>query len=312
MSLEEFLDKASKAYYTGKPFISDSEFDSLSDKADYDKIGANDAEKSVEVKHYNRMYSLRKVFDESPPISNGVVVSSKLDGAAISILFVGGNLVLAATRGNGTVGRDITNKIRYLVPNKIDAADNSVIQITGEVVAKKEIENARNYASGALNLKDEKEFLTRELIFVAYDVYPFTKDTYTEELHVLSSYGFNTVIDQSWDEYPHDGVVVRDDSNKEFIKKGFTDKFPRGSYAIKQSSDVEVKETVLLEVTWQVGGSGKVTPVAKFETIVLGDANVSKATLHNVGFIEQHDLNIGDTLLVTRSGGIIPKVIGKL
>ena len=130
---------------------------------------------------------------------------------------------------------------------------------------------------------------------------------------LLQKEGFNTVLNIPEEhKYPTDGVVYRLDSNEEFSKLGHTSKHPRGAYARKLSSDVEIKETKLLEVVWQVGSSGKVTPVANFEEVVIDDAKITRATLHNPGFIEDMDLSIGDTLLVTRSGGVIPKVLGKL
>ena len=166
--------------------------------------------------------------------------------------------------------------------------------------------------SGALHLKDLEEFLTRKLVFVAYGVQPALSNSYSSDMLSLSKYGFNVVTIGTWEEYPQDGKVVRVDDNQLYTNLGFTDKHPRGALAIKRRKDVVIVPTKLLDVTWQVGKGGKVTPVATFEPVVIEDANITRATLHNPGFIEELNLSIGDTILITRSGGIIPKVVGKL
>ena len=164
--MREFLDLASKLYYEGYPLLSDAEFDLLADKHNYTKVGY---EVTDAVPHTYQMYSLQKCFDitKAPIDTLACIVSPKLDGAAVSILYVNGELRLALTRGDGILGRDITDKMKYLVPNHIKYS--GLVQITGEVVAPSSIPNARNYASGSLGLKDLEEFKTRNLAFVAYD-----------------------------------------------------------------------------------------------------------------------------------------------
>ena len=313
--LIEFLDSASKQYYSGSPFITDEQFDRLAETCNYQQVGAKEQQKVV--KHYNQMFSLQKLYlneGKKNPLEGYTDISTsiKLDGAAISLLYAGGHLVQAATRGDGVEGQDITDKImssNSLVPKTVKHL--GIFQVTGEIVAPKHIQNARNYAAGSLNLKDVSEFNTRAISFFAYGVFPYFAETYDEDIKRLKQLGFNTIKEDNLDKvYPNDGLVFRVNSNKLFDELGFTSKHPRGAYALKErAAHVETK---LLAVEWQVGKSGKVTPVAVLEPVMIGDALVSRATLNNPGFIEMLGLEIGDTVAVIRSGEIIPCIIHKV
>lgn len=310
--MKNFLDKAAKAYYDGNPIISDSQFDYLEKYNQYSSIGSN---VSTNIKkHVYPMYSLQKYYeDESKrPLAeykdSEKVRSPKLDGAALDITYLNGKLLHVITRGDGKEGQDVTNKflVTTLIPKTIRV--DGLVQITGEIVAPSYIENSRNYAAGALNLKDVDDFQTRAIVFIAYGVYPYLTKTYTEDLALLKRMGFETVHGKNLtDVYPTDGIVIRLDSNEEFDILGFTAKHPRGSYAQKVRG--EAVETTLLDVEWQVGKSGKITPVAILEPILVGDALVSRATLNNQAFIEALDLHIGDTVGIIRAGEIIPQVL---
>jgi DNA ligase (NAD+) len=130
-------------------------------------------------------------------------------------------------------------------------------------------------------------------------------------MHVLKQLGFNTVLEPELAKiYPSDGIVVRLNNNHQFEQLGYTSKHPRGAYARKERA--QHVETKLLAVEWQVGKSGKVTPVAILEPVKIGDAVVSRATLNNPGFIEALDLRIGDTVAVARAGEIIPCILHKV
>lgn len=313
--IKQYLDEASRHYYNGAPIISDELFDQLAKSIDYQNIGAKQHE-DVE-KHFYPMYSLQKFYedeDKRNPLEGytDINYSLKLDGAAISILYIDGKLTRVLTRGDGTEGRIITDKFLTtdIIPHFINA--KGIVQVTGEIVAPKTIENARNYAAGSLSLKNIDEFRTRAIDFYAYGVQENFFDTYEEDMAQLRRLGFNTVygafeLDKI---YPCDGLVFRLNSNKLFNKLGYTSKHPRGAYAKKERS--EGAETTLLDVIWQVGKSGKVTPVAILEPIMLGDAQVSRATLNNPGFIEMLDLQIGDRVHVIRSGEIIPCITHKV
>jgi DNA ligase (NAD+) len=311
------LDRAWEAYAKGEPFLSDEEFDSLAKTYKYEKF--TEGTLSKKSNHTYRMYSLKKVFDEEPsPLPSGATVESpKLDGAAISLYYVEGLLVKGITRGDGIEGEDITDKVYLIetIPNTIRSKEPT--QITGEIVVSKKIENARNFASGALHIKSVDEFVSEKaahLIFVAYGVYPYCTESYKQDMLHLEDNNFITILDKQYcrEFFRNDGTVIRLDDNNLFENLGYTAKHPKGAYARKLSKDVETKETTLLEVIWDTGKSGKVTPVAIFEPVVIDDATLKRATLNNVGFIQEMDLCIGDRIIVTRSGGIIPKILGKV
>lgn len=313
MNIKEYLDEASIKYYMGEPIIDDETFDRLAESIGYAKIGARQHEDTV--KHMYPMWSLQKYYEDEgkrPLEGYDCIPSLKLDGAAISLLYIGGELVQALTRGDGIEGRDITSKFlarKDLVPLNIDSY--GVLQVTGEIVAPKHIENSRNYAAGALNLKDESEFCLRAISFFAYGVQPFQTNTYREDIRLLENLGFNTVCSPGLDEiYECDGLVHRINDNQKFQELGYTAKFPRGAYALKVRK--EAIETELLDVEWNVGKSGKVTPTAILKPIYIGDALISRATLNNPEFIEMLDLHIGCTVGVVRSGDIIPKIVYKV
>lgn len=311
--IEQFLDSASKAYYAGSPIISDEQFDRLADSVGYSAVGAKQHENKE--KHLYQMYSLQKYYEDegTQPLQGirSIATSVKLDGAAISLLYVDGFLVRGLTRGDGIEGQLVTEKLlaTKIVPHEIP--HKGVVQITGEFVAPMNIENARNYAAGSLNLKDVQEFKTRALSFFAYGVQPSLAETFNKDMDLLKSFGFGVINEPDLDKiFPCDGVVFRVNDNKQFYEMGYTSKHPRGAYAKKErAAHVETK---LLDVEWQVGKSGKVTPVAILEPVYIGDALVSRATLNNPGFIEMLDLRIGDTVAVIRSGEIIPCILHKV
>jgi|TARA_R110002033_G_scaffold5980_2_gene24449 DNA ligase (NAD+) len=305
--MREFLDLASKLYYEGYPLLSDAEFDLLADKHNYTKVGY---EVTDAVPHTYQMYSLQKCFDitKAPIDTLACIVSPKLDGAAVSILYVNGELRLALTRGDGILGRDITDKMKYLVPNHIKYS--GLVQITGEVVAPSSIPNARNYASGSLGLKDLEEFKTRNLAFVAYDSSNLYGN-YSEEMNWLChGCNFNVVTEFDCSRYPTDGTVYKLWDGNRFRELGYTSKHPRGAFALKEQA--EGVETTLVDVVWQLGKSGVVSPVAILDPILIGDATVSRATLHNIEYIRDLNLEIGCSVEVIRSGEIIPRVVRRL
>lgn len=311
--ITQFLDSASAAYYAGSPFISDEQFDRLADSVGYNAVGSK--QHTNKEKHLYQMYSLQKYYEDegTRPLEGirSLATSVKLDGAAISLLYVDGYLVRGLTRGDGIEGQLITDKLlaTKIVPHEIP--HKGVVQITGEFVAPMNIENARNYAAGSLNLKDVNEFKTRALSFFAYGVQPTLADTFNEDMKLLQSYGFGVINEPDLDKiFPCDGVVFRVNDNKLFFEMGFTAKHPRGAYAKKERA--AHVETTLLDVEWQVGKSGKVTPVAILEPVYIGDALVSRATLNNPGFIEMLDLQIGDRVAIIRSGEIIPCILHKV
>ena len=307
--MRDFLDKACIDYYEGRPQLTDEEFDLLAEKHQYNKVGyqVTDA-----VPHTYRMYSLKKCFDldEAPLAVEECIETPKLDGAAVSLLYVAGFLQLALTRGDGIQGRDITDKMRLLVPDQISMT--AMVQITGEVVAPSSIPNARNYAAGSLNLKDPAEFAERssDLRFVAYGQEKVVNRNYDATLEGLERMGFNTALDFDWTSYPTDGTVYRLRDNFKFEELGHTSNHPRGAFALKEQK--QGVETTLVDVVWQLGKSGVVSPVGILDPIEIGGATVSRATLHNIEYIRDLDLEIGCRVEVIRSGEIIPRIVRRV
>ena len=303
-----------KQYYEGgNSPLTDPEWDAL-----YDGLEEIGYTPESGVPHKYQMYSLQKTFDNEE-LENWlrvkhegqlVTCTPKLDGAAVSIMYRDGNLSSALTRGNGKIGLDILNKIQYLVPTKINYLKE--IQIDGEVVAPTSIPNARNYAAGSLNLKDPLEFKARcnELRFVAYDMRPYFIESWVDVLHMVESFGISTVYSIDASLYPQDGRVFRLDDTKYWSEQGFTAHHPRGSLAFKEQKDGVI--TTLKDVEWQTGKSGVVTPVAILEPVMIGDALVQRATLHNMAHIEQLGLEIGCQVEVIRSGEIIPRIVRRV
>ena len=307
--MQHFLEKASAMYYSGTPIISDAEFDSLARLYNYDSVGhvVTDG-----IPHLYRMYSLQKVFDLNSiePSTAPMVRTPKLDGAAVSLQYVNGHLAQALTRGDGNLGRDITLKLEELVPQQISILDK--VQITGEVVAPDTIPNARNFAAGSLNLKDASEFRSRakDLRFVAYDIQGVEFERLTGAMDHLAQDGFNVITLFDATSYPTDGEVFRVDNYTAFYKMGYTAHHPRGAFALKEKKEGVITE--LLDVVWQVGKSGVVSPVAILKPVEVGDALVSRATLHNIEYIRSLNLEIGCSVEVIRSGEIIPRIVRRV
>jgi len=259
------------------------------------------------------MYSLQKCFDiaKAPLNIDDCICSPKLDGAAVSLLYADGCLELALTRGDGKHGRDITDKMSTLVPTEI--MDKRLIQITGEVVAPSSIPNSRNFAAGSLGLKGEEgleEFKTRPLVFVAYDATPELSEQYSGALRRLEFHGFTVVDSFDTSDYPTDGLVYRLCDNLKYLRLGHTSNHPRGAFALKEQAEGVI--TTLEDVVWQIGKSGVVSPVAILSPVTIGGAVVARATLHNIEYIRDLNLEIGCQVEVVRSGEIIPRVLRRI
>lgn len=307
MNRKRYIDKM---YYAGTPIMSDEEYDSL--YGDGDTVG-HDVDGEA-VPHLFPMYSLQKVFltpagilDTHPKIPAPVVYTPKLDGAAISVQYKNKKFYRALTRGDGKKGLDVTEKVRHLVPATLDSNFTDV-QVTGEVCAPKEIPNARNYAAGALGLKSVEEFKNRNLTFVAHNVQPSLADLWSDSMELLQKvHSFNVVTEKNWDEFPHDGVVARTDDVDKYEAEGYTAHHPRAAYAIKKTPTGVV--TTLRDVEWNTGKTGVITPTAILDPVDINGATVSRATLHNMEFINQMELELGCKVEIIRSGEIIPRIL---
>jgi NAD-dependent DNA ligase len=315
--IEKLIKYHQDLYDKGTPEISDEEYNAL--------VTYHDAEKGIgptgDITLIKQMYSLQKVYpvrgDKVPTPCQGkeLVESPKYDGNAIELVYINGVLERATTRGDGTKGQDVTAKARLLPIPHFIWANKGIVQVTGEVVATKASPNARNIVSGKLvtekDLNEAKRvFIEHEVVFIAYGVSPCMNDTYKADMACLDLYGFDVAVNRPYEGHaPTDGQVFRVNDNKTFEQLGFTSKFPRGAYAVKQ--DEPPVETTLLEVLWQVGASGKVTPVAVLEPVDVKGTTISRATLNNISFIESLGIEIGSRVALIRAGDIIPKIVGK-
>ncbi len=275
------------------------------------------------------------------------LVETKIDGLSMALRYEEGELKLAVTRGDGiTEGEDVTMNAKQ-IPDVVRQLKEPVpyIEIRGEVYmtrkafesvnakaeeeGKKTFANPRNCAAGTLRQIDTRITKERGLslfIFNVQETRGITFNTHLEGYEYLKRNGVKVIencykcktADEVWDaiqkignmrgelEYDIDGAVVKLNNLSERSKLGNTIKFPRWAVAYKYPP--EVKETRLLDVEVNTGRTGRVTPVAVFEPISLCGTMVSRATLHNQDFIDQLGLGIGDTILVYKSGEIIPKV----
>ena len=317
--LKQLIQKHNQAYYDNSAsVISDSEYDQLYDKLeamekaqgwrDHDSPTSKVGGAAGKVTHPYKLYSLRKVYDLEEVDKFMTIKLPKIDGANLSLIYKRGKLVMALTRGNGEQGTDVSHLAKFLkgAPAKIETHYDEIV-INGECVTDNEVENYRNYVSGALGLDSPAEFAQRNIKFIAHDWLGININ-YTARIKVLQYMGFHTVLDpESWD-YPQDGVVYRTDSWEQEQQLGWTSKYPKFAVALKER-EAETAVTTLLGVEWTIGRTGTVNPTGIIEPVVLDDAKLSRVTLHNIGIIEEHNLGLGDQILIERAGGVIPKFL---
>lgn len=276
----------------------------------------------------------------------------KLDGLAVSILYENGELVRAATRGDGQVGENITANVRTIANVPLSLRGDNLparVEVRGEVFMPKEgfeklnntqreksakvFANPRNAAAGSLRQLDSKITAKRPLMFYSYSlgvVEPESFDlpnTHSERLNKLASWGLPLCPDISTAEggtgcldyynlilnkrdalpYDIDGVVFKVDDISIQRTLGFVARAPR--WAIAQKFPAQEEVTTLVDVEFQVGRTGAITPVARLEPVFVGGVTVSNATLHNQDEIERLGVKIGDTVVIRRAGDVIPQVV---
>ncbi len=276
------------------------------------------------------------------------VCELKIDGLAISLFYENGQLVQAVTRGDGFQGDDVTENVKTIrsVTQTLHGNFPASFEIRGEIfMHRKGFErlnqqrqaqgeapyaNPRNVASGSLKIKDAKEVARRPLDITLYhflaDQNPFS--THSESLTQAKSWGIKTadhsetcqsiqsVFDflKRWDVARHDlgfdtdGVVIKVNSLRYQEELGFTAKVPR--WAIAYKFQTETATSKLLGITYQVGRTGAITPVAELQPVALLGTTVKRASLHNANEIERLDVRVGDTVFVEKGGEIIPKIVG--
>lgn len=371
--LRNLLDKYGYQYYVqDKPVISDADYDKLykelveleekfpdliSNDSPTQRVGGTISPGFEKVVHDIPMLSLGNAFNENDLIEFDkriqkltdkkfrYICELKIDGLAISLKYKEGKLALAATRGNGTIGENVTQNIRTVksVPLRLKKPYN--IEVRGEcympkssfVALNEEREengeavfaNPRNAAAGGLRNLDAKETAKRNLNTFFYTVADFgemTADSQNAALQQLDELGIRTnherevyeTIEEVWvyiqsflDKrtqlpYEIDGIVIKVNEFDAQEEIGYTIKAPR--WAIAYKFKAEEGTTVIRDIEWSVGRTGVVTPTAIMDPILLAGTTVRRASLHNVDLIKERDIRLLDTVIVHKAGDIIPEV----
>ena len=270
-------------------------------------------------------------------------VEYKFDGLTMCLTYEDGKFVRAATRGNGVVGEDVTAQVLTIKSYPLSIPYKGTLEAKGEAVirlsvlenynktAAEPLKNARNAAAGAIRNLDPAVTAARKPEILFYDVNYMSEGSVSsqeEAVRFLEEQGFKTFHHTRLCKTPQevkdaiaeidmtrkkidvltDGAVVKVNDYAVREKLGFTDKFPRWAIAFKFEAEEAV--TTVREVTWQVGRTGKLTPLAKVDPVELAGATVRKATLNNLGDIRRKDVKIGSKVLIRRSNEVIPEILG--
>ena len=276
------------------------------------------------------------------------VCELKYDGVSISLTYENGQLTQALTRGDGTQGDDVTTNVKTIksIPLQLQGTYPSLFEIRGEIYiphagfeamnAKREqagletFANPRNTASGSLKMQDSKEVAERPLDCFLYHILgkEIPCNLHYDNLEAAKSWGFKVPAEtecckdidavirfvQKWDKLRHDlpydidGIVIKVNSLQQQEQMGFTAKSPRWAIAYKFKAEQAL--TTLNEITYQVGRTGAITPVANLEPVLLAGTVVKRASLHNADQIAKLDIREGDKVYVEKGGEIIPKIVG--
>ena len=310
-------------------------------------VGYSVADELKEVKHNHPMLSLdkRKSVDELVEFigDKDCFLSVKADGLTTSLHYIDGKLIGAETRGDGVRGIECLQNVLTMknVPKEIPYKDELIIdgetiirwdtfrEINDKLPEDKKYKHPRNLVSGSLQLLNSKEAASRNMRFVAWRVIKgFKHKTPSEDLFKAKDIGFEIIpilksprinqkeelvillnqIRESADSHniPYDGAVMAVDDYKIADSMGRTDKFFRHSMAYKYED--ELFETVLTDIEWNTSKTGLINPVAIFEPVDLNGAITTRATLHNITYIKDMMLGVGDRIRVYRSNMVIPKV----
>lgn len=375
---EEILRHDHAYYVLGRPIISDRQYDELfaelrsleqqhpeliTPDSPTQRVGETPIEGFEHVTHAIPMLSVDNTYDEKQlrefdeRVRKGLggdsyryVVDPKIDGVAVSLLYEGGLLTLAATRGDGTTGDDITHNVRTIrsVPLRLMGKDvPDVLEVRGEIVwpfedfhrynAQREaageptFANPRNATTGSLKQLDPRNVAGRGLQFIAHGIgriEPLTADTHTELFDKLGEWGipvspYQTVHDSideiierlpEWDARRHDLPYVTDGLVIKVDALDQRDALGSTSryprWCIAYKFAAEQAESVLLSVDFQVGKLGTITPRAVMEPVQLSGTTVRHASLHNFDQVDRLGVRIGDTVVVEKAGEIIPQVVG--
>ncbi len=354
-----------RQYHTyDDPKISDYEFDMLKKelekmeeehpeiKKEYSpssRVGSESLDKFEKVKHKNKMLSLDNSYNKAEVIEfiNRVkkdvsdpsfVLEYKIDGLSVELIYENGIFIKAATRGDGSVGEDVTQNVRTIKSLPLKLSENIDITVRAEVFISKadfmdinidgKYANARNLAAGSLRQLDPKVTASRNLDMFVFDVLESNKsyDTHVEKIKDLSKLGFKTselffekdhdkmllLIDELEQHraelyFDIDGLVIKVNEQEYRSILGVTSKAPKWAIAYKFKAFEQI--TKMLDVIWSVGRVGSITPTAVLEPVLIAGSVISRATLHNEDYIRDKDLRIGDDVVVIKAGDVIPQVV---
>ena len=369
--LVELLNRYATEYYTSdNPSVSDSEYDRLYrelvelEKAHPDqvlpespthRVGGKILDGFEKYSHQYPLYSLQDAFsrEELDAFDARVrkelddvtyICELKIDGLSISLTYEQGIFVAGATRGDGSIGENITENLKRVkdiplsLPEKLDItvrgecympiASFNQVNLARQENAEPEFANPRNAAAGTLRQLDTAVVAKRNLAtFLYQEASPSTRDSQEKVLEHLEQLGFVVnprrllahSMDEVWkfiqevgqerDQLPYDidGVVIKVNDLAGQEQLGFTVKAPK--WAVAYKFPAEEKEAKLLSVDWTVGRTGVVTPTANLTPVQLAGTTVSRATLHNVDYIAEKDIRKDDTVIVYKAGDIIPAVL---
>ena len=369
--LVELLNRYATEYYTSdNPSVSDSEYDCLYrelvelEKAHPDqvlpespthRVGGKILDGFEKYSHQYPLYSLQDAFSREELDSFDVrirkelddvtyICELKIDGLSISLTYEQGIFVAGATRGDGSIGENITENLKRVKDIPLSLSEKIDITVRGECYMPRasfdqvnqsrqengepEFANPRNAAAGTLRQLDTAVVAKRNLAtFLYQEASPSTRDSQEKVLKHLEQLGFVVnqrrllahSMDEVWefiqevgqerDQLPYDidGVVIKVNDLAGQEQLGFTVKAPK--WAVAYKFPAEEKEAKLLSVDWTVGRTGVVTPTANLTPVQLAGTTVSRATLHNVDYIAEKDIRKDDTVIVYKAGDIIPAVL---
>ena len=369
--LVSLLNRYAHEYYTkDAPSVSDSEYDQLyrelvSLEEQYPneilpespthRVGGKVLDGFEKYQHQYPLYSLQDAFSRAELVAfdervrkefpdASYLCELKIDGLSISLAYENGILVAGATRGDGSIGENITENLKRVKDIPLTLPEPLTITVRGECYMPKasfdavnqlrqengeaEFANPRNAAAGTLRQLDTSVVAKRNLAtFLYQEASPTSEATQEDVLQKLSQLGFSvnekrvlaSTIDQVWDfiekvgqerdklPYEIDGIVIKVNHLAAQEELGFTVKAPK--WAIAYKFPAEEKEAQLLSVDWTVGRTGVVTPTANLTPVQLAGTTVSRATLHNVDYIREKDIRKDDTVIVYKAGDIIPAVL---
>ncbi len=291
----------------------------------------------------NSFDALRSWYDKTVKSlgrSPACTLEYKLDGLTICLTYKDGKLVTGATRGNGETGEDVTEQVTTIRSVPLTIPFKGVLEVQGEGImrisalkkynetAAVPLKNPRNGVAGAIRNLDVRETAKRNLDVIFYNVNYLDGEcemSQSEQIEFLKANRFKTEIcyrssdiesmidyiksvDRQSLDFAIDGMVIKIDDRNSRVALGYTDKFPK--WAIAYKFEAEETSTVLEDIVWQVGRTGKLTPLALLEPVELCGATVKRATLNNYGDICRKNVTVGSRVFIRRSNDVIPEILG--